>query len=103
LFLFFIFWPPQSKVLKITLFVEVLWQQQLLSIGKKSSPLIPSSFQALQDLVEVAMCLKFSVEKNQGYPVEMSSGPLTDKLSQYANILAAQGALVAASTYLVRQ
>jgi hypothetical protein len=48
------------------------------------------------------MSLKFAVEQNQGYPVEMSSGPLTEKLSQYASLLASQGALVAASTYLVR-
>lgn len=59
------------------------------------------SLQALQDLVEVVMSLKFAVEQNQGYPVEMSSGPLTDKLSQYASLLASQGALAAASTYLV--
>ena len=47
------------------------------------------------------MSLKFAVEQNQGYPVEMSSGPLTDKLSQYASLLASQGALAAAATYLV--
>ena len=58
-------------------------------------------FQALQDLVEVVMSLKFAVEHNQGFPVEMGTGPLTDRLSQYASLLASQGALAAASTYLV--
>jgi len=62
---------------------------------------INSYFQALQDLVEVVMSLKFAVEQNLGYSVEMSPGPLTDKLSQYASLLASQGALMAASTYLV--
>ena len=47
------------------------------------------------------MSLKFAVEHNQGFPVEMGTGPLTDRLSQYASLLASQGALAAASTYLV--
>ena len=49
------------------------------------------------------MSLKFAVEQNLGYSVEMATGPLTEKLSQYASLLASQGALVAASTYLVRR
>ena len=49
------------------------------------------------------MSLKFAVEQNLGYSVEMATGPLAEKLSQYASLLASQGALVAASTYLVRR
>jgi|LakMenEpi03Aug12_release.lakeMendotaPanAssembly.Ray.scaffolds.fasta_scaffold3139143_1 hypothetical protein len=49
------------------------------------------------------MSLKFAIEQNRGFSVEMGTGPLTDKLSQYASLLASQGALNAASTYLVGQ
>ena len=49
------------------------------------------------------MSLKFAVEQNQGFPVEMGTGPLTDRLSQYASLLASQGALRAALTYLIGQ
>eukprot|EP00095_Tigriopus_kingsejongensis_P008051 maker-scaffold201_size263271-snap-gene-1.32 protein:Tk08051 transcript:maker-scaffold201_size263271-snap-gene-1.32-mRNA-1 annotation:"hypothetical protein CAPTEDRAFT_20326" len=54
---------------------------------------------ALQDLVEVVMTLKNAIERIYGQ-VNIDSGPLSAKLTQYANLLAAQGALSAAQGYL---
>ena len=54
---------------------------------------------ALQDLVEVVMSLKHAVEYSYG-EVNINSGPLSTKLTAYADMLAAQGALSAALTYL---
>ncbi|XP_066994333.2 protein transport protein Sec31A isoform X2 [Anabrus simplex] len=58
----------------------------------------PDSPNKLQDLVELVMVLRKAAER-QGRTVEMS-GHLANLLSQYAAILAAQGNLNAALTYL---
>lgn len=56
---------------------------------------------ALQDLVEVVMTLKSAAERlSGGQSFEISTGSLSLQLTKYANILAAQGALSAALTYL---
>ena len=54
---------------------------------------------ALQDLVEVVMTLKMAIERMFG-EFDISSGALSEELSQYANVLAAQGAMSAALSYL---
>ena len=54
----------------------------------------------LQDLVEVVMALKSAAEFASGAPVEVNKGPLSAQLTKYAGILASQGALSAALTYL---
>ncbi|XP_069045011.1 protein transport protein Sec31A isoform X1 [Lepisosteus oculatus] len=59
-----------------------------------SSPL------ALEDLVEKVMILRRSIEKLRGGEVEVQSPLLAEKLTQYASLLAAQGSLVAAMSYL---
>jgi len=58
---------------------------------------------SLQDLIEVVMSLKFAIETSQGFQVEIGTGPLSEKLGQYASLLASQGALKAASVYLSGQ
>ncbi len=55
---------------------------------------------ALQDLVEIVMALKSAYERMSGQALEINSGPLSTQLTKYANVLAAQGALSAALTYL---
>lgn len=57
---------------------------------------------ALQDLVEVVMTLKSAAERlsGGGSQLEINTGSLSVQLTKYANILAAQGALSAALTYL---
>jgi protein transport protein SEC31 len=61
---------------------------------------------ALQDLVEVVMSLKASVERQYGQEISIGGvggeqqGRLSRKLTEYANLLAAQGALSAALSYL---
>ena len=56
--------------------------------------------EALQDLVEVVMTLKSAAERVTSQAIEVNKGPLSEQLTKYANILAAQGALSAALTYL---
>jgi len=46
------------------------------------------------------MVLKKAVELARGQPVEVSAGPLANKLSQYSELLAAQGSLQTAINYL---
>ena len=53
-----------------------------------------------QDLVEVVMTLKYAAERMTGQAVEVNTGALSEQLTKYASILAAQGALSAALTYL---
>ena len=60
----------------------------------------PDSPESLQDLVEVVMTLKAAAERLNAVPIEVHQGPLADQLTKYANILASQGALSAALTYL---
>ena len=57
---------------------------------------------ALQDLVEVVMSVKSAVERQFGQEISIGGGQnrLASKLSEYANLLASQGALDAAMTYL---
>lgn len=59
---------------------------------------IPSSTKELQDLIEVVILFQKALEL-QGRNVNVS-GKLADLLSQYAGLLAAQGALSSALTYL---
>lgn len=57
--------------------------------------------EALQDLVEVVMTLKSAAERlSGGNAVEINTGPMSARLTQYASILCAQGALTAALSYL---
>ena len=63
-------------------------------LGGQESP------EALQDLVEVVMTLKSAAERVTSQAIEVNKGPLSEQLTKYANILAAQGALSAALTYL---
>ena len=53
-----------------------------------------------QDLVEKVMLLRKAVELVRGQPPEVDSGLLADKLTQYAQLLAAQGSLHTAINYL---
>ncbi len=46
------------------------------------------------------MILRKAVETVRGEALEVSSGPLAQKLSQYAELLAAQGSLQTAINYL---
>jgi len=61
-----------------------------------------ASPKALQDLVEVLMSLRCAAERLgvDVQPEEQSGDLLSQKLAQYASLLAAQGALSAALTYL---
>ena len=59
--------------------------------------------EALQDLVEVVMTLKYAAERMTGQAMEVNTGALSEQLTRYANILAAQGALSAAMTYLGKE
>lgn len=59
---------------------------------------IPTSTKELQDLIEVVVLFQKALEL-QGRNVNVS-GKLADLLSQYAGLLAAQGALSSALTYL---
>ncbi|KAK1164556.1 protein transport protein Sec31A-like isoform X2 [Acipenser oxyrinchus oxyrinchus] len=62
--------------------------------NETSSPL------ALEDLVEKVMVLRKSIEQLHGGDVGTRSTVLAEKLTQYANLLAAQGSLAAAMSYL---
>ncbi|XP_043911547.1 protein transport protein Sec31B [Protopterus annectens] len=62
--------------------------------NKSSSPL------ALQALVEKAMILKKSVDMLQESEVPVQGQVLAEKLTQYSSLLAAQGSLAAAMTFL---
>ncbi|CAG5125258.1 unnamed protein product [Candidula unifasciata] len=55
---------------------------------------------ALQDLVEKVMILRKAVELSRGSAPGVSGGVLADKLSEYAGLLAAQGSIATALTYL---
>ncbi|XP_050394528.1 protein transport protein Sec31A isoform X2 [Patella vulgata] len=55
---------------------------------------------ALQDLVEKVMILRKAVAVTRGTVPEIASGPLAERLNQYAGILAAQGNLYTALGYL---
>ena len=46
------------------------------------------------------MTLKYAAERMTGQAVEVNTGALSEQLTKYASILAAQGALSAALTYL---
>ena len=58
------------------------------------------SFVLHQDLVEKVMVLRKSIELTQKQAPPVSGGVLAEKLSQYAELLAAQGSLATAMEYL---
>ncbi|XP_078577873.1 protein transport protein Sec31A-like isoform X15 [Branchiostoma floridae x Branchiostoma japonicum] len=60
----------------------------------------PNSPLALEDLVEKVMVLRKSIELTQKQAPPVSGGVLAEKLSQYAELLAAQGSLATAMEYL---
>ncbi|XP_019620179.1 PREDICTED: protein transport protein Sec31A-like [Branchiostoma belcheri] len=60
----------------------------------------PNSPLALEDLVEKVMVLRKSIELTQKQAPAVSGGVLAEKLSQYAELLAAQGSLATAMEYL---
>ncbi|XP_041117043.1 protein transport protein Sec31B-like isoform X2 [Polyodon spathula] len=62
--------------------------------NETSSPL------ALEDLVEKVMILRKSIEQLRGGDVVTRSTVLEEKLTQYASLLAAQGSLAAAMSYV---
>ncbi|XP_064418723.1 protein transport protein Sec31A isoform X4 [Latimeria chalumnae] len=55
---------------------------------------------ALEDLVEKVMMLQKSMEVQQGTEVPIKGSVLAEKLTQYASLLAAQGSLAVAMSYL---
>jgi protein transport protein SEC31 len=57
-------------------------------------------FLTFQDLVEKVMILRKAVEMTYGQPPEITSGALSNKLSHYAALLAAQGSIFTAMGYL---
>jgi len=74
--------------------VEKMVENCLSTSTNNNTPL------ALQDLVEKVMLLRKAVEHSRGQAPEISSGLLSQKLSNYASILAAQGRLDTALRYL---
>lgn len=54
----------------------------------------------LQDLVEKVMMLRKSIERLRNSEVAVQSSILAEKLTSYAGILAAEGSLATAMTYL---
>ena len=57
-------------------------------------------FELLQDLVEKVMVLRKAVELAQGRAHQIAPGVLAEKLSEYAGMLAGQGSLFTAMSYL---
>lgn len=55
---------------------------------------------SLQDLVEKVMLLRKAVELSRGSAPNVSGGALAEKLSEYSSLLAAQGSLSTALSYL---
>lgn len=53
-----------------------------------------------QDLVEKVMMLRKSIERLRNSEVDIQSPILAEKLTSYAGILAAEGSLAIAMTYL---
>ncbi|CAL1529193.1 unnamed protein product [Lymnaea stagnalis] len=74
--------------------VEKLVENWIQNTEDSNQPL------ALQDLVEKIMVLRKAVELSRGAVPNVTGGALAEKLSQYAGLLAAQGSLAAALTYL---
>ncbi|XP_060599891.1 protein transport protein Sec31A-like [Ruditapes philippinarum] len=74
--------------------VEKMVENWINTTQNNQSPL------ALQDLVEKVMLLRKAVETSRGHAPEITTGVLADKLSNYAEILAAQGRLDTALRYL---
>ena len=54
----------------------------------------------LKDLVEKVMVLRKAVEMAQGRAHQIAPGVLADKMSEYAGLLAGQGSLYTAMSYL---
>lgn len=74
--------------------LENLVQNWLNNTESQNSPI------ALEDLVEKVMILRKAVELSRGQAQDISGGALADKLNQYSNLLAAQGSLETAFSYL---
>lgn len=55
---------------------------------------------ALQDLVEKVMVLRKAIAISTGHDTQVQSGVLAEKLSRYAELLAAQGCAAIAINYL---
>ncbi|XP_066506425.1 protein transport protein Sec31A isoform X12 [Hoplias malabaricus] len=72
--------------------------EQLLSCWSKAQD--SSSPLSLQDLVEKVVVLRNAVEKAQGGVAPAVGALLAEKMSQYANLLASQGSLLTAISYL---
>ena len=66
---------------------------------KKPFPSLPS-FDCWQDLVEKVMVLRKAVEMSRGQAPDIPSGYLSDRLTRYAGLLAAQGSIFTAISYL---
>ncbi|XP_060764279.1 protein transport protein Sec31A isoform X2 [Neoarius graeffei] len=72
--------------------------EQLVSCWSKAQD--SSSPLSLQDLVEKVVILRQAVEKTQGGVAPVVGTLLAEKMSQYANLLASQGSLQTAISYL---
>nr|XP_042906130.1 protein transport protein Sec31A [Parasteatoda tepidariorum] len=62
---------------------------------------VNDSLDALQNLIEQVMILRKAVEQLSGAAPPLETGVLSSLLGQYAELLATQGSLSSASTYLV--
>ncbi|XP_015780784.1 PREDICTED: protein transport protein Sec31A-like [Acropora digitifera] len=74
--------------------------EKFVSCWTKNMPAEPSPL-ALQELIEKVMILKKAVERERRLFVDSGSPILAEKLSKYAEILAAQGCLETAMGYLM--
>ncbi|XP_041363036.1 protein transport protein Sec31A-like isoform X2 [Gigantopelta aegis] len=74
--------------------VEKLVENWVRNTENSNAPL------ALQDLVEKVMILRKAVEMSRGQAPDIPSGYLSDRLSHYAGLLAAQGSIFTAIGYL---
>lgn len=74
--------------------------EKFVSCWSKNMPAEPSPL-ALQELIEKVMVLKKAVERERRLLVDSGSPALAEKLSKYAEILAAQGCLETAMGYLM--
>ncbi|XP_078359970.1 protein transport protein Sec31A-like isoform X2 [Oculina patagonica] len=74
--------------------------EKFVSCWSRNMPAEPSPL-ALQDLIEKVMILKKAVERERRLLIDSGSSVLAEKLSKYAEILAAQGCLETAMGYLM--
>lgn len=74
--------------------------EKFVSCWSRNMPAEPSPV-ALQELIEKVMILKKAVERERRLLIDSGSSVLAEKLSKYAEILAAQGCLDTAMGYLM--